>query len=130
MREGRGPDMSGPYRGALQGRYRGAVISFAFSTSAGGWPGALAEVPEVTPKVAQLPKAPPQKRVTAPSGPMLIVMSGVSGRASAARAVASSRRAASAAQRGITASLAMSAPASAMPVRVSAMASVAGVASK
>ena len=73
---------------------------------------------------------PPQKRVTAPSGPMLIVMSGVSGRASAARAVASKRRAASAAQRGMTASLAMSAPASAMPVRVSAMASVAGVASK
>ena len=87
-------------------------------------------VPEVTPKVAALPKAPPQNRVTAPIAPMLIVMSGTPGRAAWARAVASSRRAASAAVWGITASLAMSAPASAIPTSVSAMASVAGVPSK
>ena len=114
----------------LQVRYRCAVISFAFSRSAGGWPGALAAVPEVTPKVAQLPKAPPQKRVTAPSGPMLIVISGVPGRAAMAQAVASSRRAASAAVWGMTASLAMSAPVSAMPVRAAVIVSVAGVPSK
>ena len=75
-----------------------------------------------------LPTAPPQTRVTAPSAPMLMVMSGVPGIFRPASAVACKSSAASAAVRGITASLAMSAPA--MAVRVSTISSSGGVPSK
>lgn len=86
-----------------------AVRHFCRSRAAGGWPGALAW-PSV-PKVAALPNAPPQNRVAAPKGPMLMVISGVSGRAAAASAVACKSSAASARVLGMTASLATSAPA-------------------
>ena len=94
-----------------------------------GLAGALA-APPTAPKLAHTPKAPPHSRVTAPMGPMDMVMRGVSGRRAAAWAVACSSRAASAASRGITASLATSAPASAMDTSRSVMATVTGVLSK
>ena len=53
----------------------------------------------------RLPNAPPQNRVAAPSGPMLMVISGVLGRALAASAVACSSSAASARVLGMTARL-------------------------
>ena len=94
----------------------------------GSWPGADGAPPAVA-KVRADPNTAPLSRLTAPSGPMDMVATATSS-SSPARAVTPSSRATSRGPRGVTASLAISAPASAMARSRASMASSAGVARK
>ena len=89
------------------------------------WPGALA-VPGLA-KVMAEPKASPHRRLTPPSAPMLMVMTGVSGCRSVISAVAASSSNTSARLRGMTASLGRSAPACCMAVIRRTSSSLGGV---
>ena len=81
-------------------------------------------------KVMAEPKASPHRRLTPPSAPMLMVMTGVSGCRSVISAVAASSSSTSVRLRGITASLGRSAPACCMAVIRRTSSSLGGVFSK